>query len=58
MWDFFIKLKTMRTIKLIPTDYVHFIVVAREYQLWFLSNFLGGIYVVEANSELLENLGY
>lgn len=48
----------MRTIKLIPTDYVHFIVVAREYQLWFLSNFLGGIYVVEANSELLENLGY
>jgi len=48
----------MRTIKLIPTDYVQFIKVANSVQLWFLSNFLGGIYIVEANSELLENLGY
>lgn len=48
----------MRTIQLIPTDYVHFCTVANNYQLWFLSSFLSGMYIVEANSELLENLGY
>jgi len=48
----------MRTIKLLPTEYYSFIRIANQYSLWFLSNFLGGIYIVEANSELLENLGY
>lgn len=48
----------MRTINLIPTDYVQFIKVANQYSLWFLSNFLGGMYIVEANSELLESIGY
>ena len=48
----------MRTIKLLPVDFYHFKLIANQYSLWFLSNFLGGMYIVEANSELLESIGY
>jgi hypothetical protein len=48
----------MRTISLIPTEFVEFVRIANEVRLWFTYTFLHGVYNVEADSELLENLGY
>ncbi len=41
-----------------PADFVHFKMLANEIRLWFLYNISGGIVFVEADSIILESLGY
>ena len=48
----------MRTIELKPADFVHFKKLANSIRLWFLYTISGGIVFVEADSTLLESLGY
>ena len=48
----------MRTIELMPADFVHFKMLANDIRLWFLYNISGGIVFVEADSIILESLGY
>jgi hypothetical protein len=48
----------MRTIELMPTEFVHFKQLANDIRLWFLYNISGGIVFVEADSIILESLGY
>ena len=48
----------MRTIELKPADFVHFKQLANDIRLWFLYNISGGIVFVEADSIILESLGY
>ena len=48
----------MRKITLKPTEFFRFREMAQKIRLFFDSEFVKGMYIVEADSERLEQLGY
>jgi hypothetical protein len=48
----------MRTIKLIPTAFYQFKILAKSIRLMFDCKLTKGMYFVTADSDLLESIGY
>jgi hypothetical protein len=48
----------MKTITLTPTEFYQFKELAHKFRIWFTINVANGFVHVEANAELLEQLGY
>ena len=50
--------KNMKTIKLEPTEFYHFRKLALAMSIAFVCSITHGVYIVEANINQLEQLGY
>lgn len=48
----------MRTITLLPTEFVHFKELANNIHLWFTYKLFNSMYFIEADDVILESLGY
>lgn len=50
--------KNMKTITLTPTEFYQFKELANKLRIWFTINVANGFVQVEANADVLEQLGY
>lgn len=48
----------MKTITLTPTEFYQFKELANKLRIWFTINVINGFVFVEADAQILEELGY